>query len=454
MSASIAELGVVGLGAALARGELSAVDATRAYLERIARHDRRIGAFLHVAAVSALEEAAASDLRRRTGTHRSDLDGIPIALKDNIDVAGMPCTNGMGALRDRRPEEDAYVVARLRLAGCVFLGKLTMHEAALGATNDNPHFGRCENPRLPGYTPGGSSGGAGAAVAAGLCAAALGTDTLGSVRVPASYCGTVGLLPTRGLVSRSGVMALSPTLDQVGVLARSAADAARLLAQIVGYDEYDDQSVRMPADYLIEPAAELPMGLRIAVIETGDAARPSNDAAMAATAMALVHSGQGVEPRHFPEWNPTRLRRAGLLIAEAEGYVANRAWLDADGVSDSLREMLEFGARQSAERVEEARKVLREARRQWRVLLRDFDTLLLPTTPQPSFRFGEPVPADQADFTSPASIAGLPAISVPAGATADGRPLGVQIVGRAFDDTRVVALGRIIETALGPCSIA
>ncbi len=451
MTEPVAELGVVELAAALAQGHVSAVEATRAYLERIAERGPRLGAFLHVAADAALDDANAADRRRRAGVPRSDLDGVPIALKDNIEVAGMPCTNGIGALRNHYPQRGAHVVSLLRAAGCVLLGKLNMHEAALGATNDNPHFGRCENPRLPGCTPGGSSGGAGAAVAAGLCAAALGTDTLGSVRVPASYCGTVGLLPTRGNVSRGGVMPLSPTLDQVGVLARSTADAARLLAAIVGYDEDDEQSVPTPSSAVVSAAGAPPAHRRIAVI--ADARSPHPECIDAATA-ALSACGNEIETIAFPEWNSTRLRRAGLLVAEAEGYVANRAWLHAAGVSDELREMLHYGARQSAERVEEARMLLREARRQWRALLREFDALLLPTTPQASFRFGAPVPADQADYTSPASVAGLPAISVPAGMSADGRPVGVQLIGRAWGDAELIALGGSIETALGRCAIA
>ena len=185
--------GIAALAGALERGEITAEDATRAFLARIEARDGALRAFIRVMRDEALAAARASDERRRAGAGKGTLDGIPLAIKDNIDVAGVPTSGGIRHYRDGIAGEDAFVTRRLRDAGAVILGKLNMHEAALGATGDNPWFGRCENPHRAGYTPGGSSSGSGAAVAAGLAAAALGTDTLGSVRVPASYCGTRGL---------------------------------------------------------------------------------------------------------------------------------------------------------------------------------------------------------------------------------------------------------------------
>ncbi|MCH8333437.1 amidase, partial [Candidatus Sumerlaeota bacterium] len=207
----------------------SAVEFTEAYLERIEKYNARLNAYLKVFTEEALAEAAKADKEIEEGTVRGPLHGVPIALKDIIDIAGHVTTAGGILLPDAPAEQDAEVTRRLRAAGAVLIGKLNLHEYAWGGTTDNPHYGRCYNPWKEGYSPGGSSGGSGAAVAADLCAAALGTDTLGSIRIPSSYCGTVGFKPTYGLVSTRGVYPLSWALDSVGPLARSVEDAAIVL---------------------------------------------------------------------------------------------------------------------------------------------------------------------------------------------------------------------------------
>src|SRR5579871_269312 len=206
--------------ALIAAGALDPLAQTERYLSRIAALDGALRCYVTLARESARAEAAAAQARASAGARRSALDGIAIALKDNIDAAG------------RVPAADAPAVRRLRDAGAVILGKLNMEEAALGGVTDNPHFGRTENPHRPGFTAGGSSGGSAAAVAGGLCAAALGTDTGGSVRIPAAYCGIVGLKPTRDLIPLEGVVLLSRRLDHVGLLTRSVGDAALLLAAL------------------------------------------------------------------------------------------------------------------------------------------------------------------------------------------------------------------------------
>lgn len=308
--------------------------------------------------------------------------GRRLAVKDNIDVAGMPCAGGMEVLRGRIAQTDAPCVARLKAAGYTVVGKTLMDEAAFGATGDNPWFGRCHNPVRHGYTPGGSSAGSAAAVAAGLCDAALGTDTLGSVRIPASYCGVVGYLPGRGLIDSAGVMPLMPEFDRVGVLARSIADAARVASIMAGRP--------------IEPRAG-----------------------------ASVGHLEGID------WGA--LRRAALLLVEVEAARIHAP--DNPKLSTLLREALEFGRTASPERIARARERIDEAKRQLDELLERYDVLVLPTTPQTAFPFDGPVPPTQADFTVPASIAGLAAISVPA-ETRDGLPLGTQVIGR--DDALVL----------------
>ena len=219
--------------AALAAGELSSVELVGQVLAAIDASQPAVNSYIAVDADAALAAASASDQRRQAGA----LEGLPVAVKDNIDVAGVRTTAGMGTRRDAPPASaDSPSVAALRGAGAILVGKLNMHEAAMGADNDNPFFGACHNPHRHGYTPGGSSGGSGAAVAAGLCAAALGTDTMGSVRIPASYCGVVGLKPSWGAVSTRGTVALCRRLDHIGPLARSARDLRVLLDTIAGFD--------------------------------------------------------------------------------------------------------------------------------------------------------------------------------------------------------------------------
>jgi aspartyl-tRNA(Asn)/glutamyl-tRNA(Gln) amidotransferase subunit A len=226
----VIEAGLAGLVHFYEDRAITPVEATEAYLSRIERLDPAVGAFVHLDREGALAAAHESAARWRDRAPLSPLDGAAIAVKSNIAVAGLPWTAGAGAYRERIAETDAAAVAALKASGAVILGLVNMEEGALGAVTDNPWFGRTHNPWRRDYTAGGSSGGSAAAVAAGFCAAALGTDTLGSVRLPSAYCGVVGHKPTQGLVSAEGVMELSWTLDHVGVHARSVQDAALLFA--------------------------------------------------------------------------------------------------------------------------------------------------------------------------------------------------------------------------------
>lgn len=343
------------------------------------------------------------------------LDGMTIGVKDNIDVAGLPCAAGIGALRSRLPAEDAPCVARLREQGALIVGKTNMDEAALGALGDNPWFGRCENPRRAGYTPGGSSSGSAAAVAAGLCVAALGTDTLGSVRIPASYCGVVGYIPGAGLIERTGIVALALTLDRVGVLARSVGDAARVASIMAGRT--------------LEPnASPAKIGL-LRGLESFVA--PPILAAVAAAARRL----SPVQVIDAGGLDFAAARRAAWLIAEVEGAAVHAELLSDPGseLSPSVRAALEFGRRAEPERLARAMKDLDNAKVQLKSILADCDVLLLPATPQTAFPFDAPVPQTQADLTALANIAGLAAISVPAPVPAGELPIGLQCMGPRDD---------------------
>lgn len=329
--------------------------------------------------------------------------GLRLAVKDNIEVSGMPCAAGVQAWRGRVAERDAPCVARLKAAGYTVVGKTLMDEAALGALGDNPFFGRCHNPRRHGYTPGGSSAGSAAAVAAGVCDAALGTDTLGSVRIPAAYCGVVGFLPSPGVIPLEGVIPLAPSFDRVGVLAPSIEAAAKVAG--------------------IPPRHER---LKVGVL-------PGIEDA------AAVLRGAGHELRPIAPVDWKALRRAALLLVEREGAHALAHLLPS--LSPPVRAALEFGRDASPERVMRARARIEEFR-DW---MQGCDVVVLPTTPQPAFAFDTPAPENQADYTAPASVLGLPAISVPFGRAQDGLPLGVQLVGRRGADALLLGAAAALE---------
>jgi aspartyl-tRNA(Asn)/glutamyl-tRNA(Gln) amidotransferase subunit A len=442
--------GIAALAEALERGELSSEDATRASLARIEARDGALRAFIRVMREEALTAARASDGRRQAGASKGALDGIPVAVKDNIDVAGVPTSGGIAHYRESVAREDAFVVRRLREAGAVILGKLNMHEAALGATGDNPWFGRCENPHRAGYTPGGSSSGSGAAVAAELVAGALGTDTLGSVRVPASYCGTAGFKPTYGLVSTRGVMPLSWTLDHVGFLAPRVADLTLLFDACAGFDREWAYARRGPR--FLQPKRADPTnldGLRVGRPRLPTALEPDVVNAWARAIAALADLGATIVDVELAGYDFSRTRREGLLVSEIEGAAFHAAAIEhnPDGFSRELCAMLAFGASQTAVRAAQAYRRLADVRVIARRAFAGLDAMLLPTTPQAAFPFSRPVPVDQADLTGFANIVGIPAGCVPLGMNADELPLSVQVMAPAFEDRLVLDLLAALEHA-------
>lgn len=429
--------------ACLARGETSSEALTRAALISCVRGSSDINCFVHLDPDTALKAARAADNRRRLGRQLSLFDGLTFAVKDNIDVAGMPTGNGLGYRGDAPiAREDAPVVAALKRAGMVPLGKLNMHEIALGATNDNPHSGRCHNPLQRGFTPGGSSGGSAAAVAAGLCAIALGTDTMGSVRIPASYCGVYGLKPGRHSLSTAGVTRLCRRLDSVGPLARSGRDLQALWPVLC--EELSERviSTELPEIDLAE--------VRWAKVQ--DSAALGVDAEIARAYTNLVQTLPGAEQlsRDFTELDFSAARRAGLLLCEAEANVQFAPELQQRPAlfSDELHKLLHWGADRSAPDLVRAQDVV-EATGEWlRCQLQGADFLLTPTAPQSAFSFDTPAPANQANLTSCVNMAGLAATSLPLGVNTAGMPFGLQVIGRAGDETRLLAVSTALQAQL------
>jgi aspartyl-tRNA(Asn)/glutamyl-tRNA(Gln) amidotransferase subunit A len=309
-----------------------------------------------------------------------------------------------------------------------------MHEGALGATTDNPFWGRCDNPALPGHTPGGSSGGSAAAVAAGFVGWAVGTDTMGSVRIPAAYCGLWGLKPTPGAVPTEGLMPLSPTLDTIGPIARTPADLATAFAAMAG----QDMAAPPPA------LRGLRLGLPAEATEVD--LDPAVDAAFTAFLARLRAAGVEVVPVAVAGWSPAADRRAGLLISEAEGAAVLAADLDADaaagggGFSPAFRALLAYGRAAAPDRIAAARARLASLQAAAAAALQGVAALLLPTAPQRPFPHGAPVPANQADLTALANLARLPAVAFPIAAGDGGFPASAQVLGAPGSEARLVAL--------------
>ncbi len=424
------------LGEAFAAGELQPVGVIESLLRRIEDLEPTIGACNQVApAATLLAEAEAAAKRWRAGVPRSPFDGVPFGVKANIAVAGWPWHAGIAALRNRLASEDAECVARLRAAGMLPLAVLNMHEAALGVTSANPAFRTTRNPRAPDRIPGGSSGGSAAAVACGMLPIALGTDNLGSVRLPSALCGVVGFKPGHGEVPVQGVEPLAPSLDHVGVHARSVRDAARVFALLRG--QPDDSAV-LDAEPGTDGAPPLAPWL------IGDPER--TDAEIASAVREALHgNASGCRMNRPADWTGmdlSALRRAGLLECERSAAKHFAALLRERpaGFSAEFRQLTAWGATQDADKVRQAAGRLAQARRTLRTVL-DGQLLVGPTVSHPAPRRDAPTPPDLADFTAPAAIAGVPAISVPIDRADDALPIGMQIVGtRSQDVLRAAAL--------------
>lgn len=432
----------------LAAGRIGPERLAEVHLEAIERIDPALNAYVDLRPALVAEQARAAAQRRRAGVI-GRLDGIPIALKDNIDVAGVPTRAGLPG-RTRPAAADARVVERLRVCGAVLLGKTNMDEGALGAATDNPHFGATHNPWRAGYSAGGSSGGAAAAVAAGLAAAAIGSDSLGSIRIPASYCGVYALKPTHGEISTCGLVPAARRLDSIGLIARSADDLTVLLQTLAGYDADDPRSRHRRVAFA--PPDWEPGRLRYGVLP--DLAARGVEAAVVDVferALAKLPEDLGERCRvDFTDWDFARTRRAGFLLLEAEMLDTFAADL-ADArhpVSARFRALLDYAAGKSAVDYVRADRVLDAATLKMRRLFAQVDVLMLPTTPRGAFPLGGIEPSDHADLTAFASLAGCPAVSLPMGTLPDGLPVGLQLVGARGADLRLLELAAVCASVL------
>lgn len=424
----------------LREGKVSPVELTRDCLARIASQDPILNAFITVTADSAIADAYAAEAEIKEGRWRGPLHGIPIAVKDIIDVSGLPTTAASKVLRDRIASEDAEVVVRLRAAGAILLGKQNMHEFAYGGSSMISAFGAVRNPVNPAHIAGGSSGGSASAVAAGLCYAAIGTDTAGSVREPAALCGVVGLKPTYDLVGTRGVFPLAPSLDHVGPIARSVEDAALLLQVLTGKEQD-----------AVGPINKDVRGLRIGV--------PSNfffeglDEEVSAAveeALIVVKKMTGTARDIQLEVNPDRTLQAAESFAVHKEFVGRSPELYQP---ETLRR-IRTGENVSAEEFQRLRVALGNMRRDISRVFDQIDLMITPTTPIPAPRIadleqnpGELRPREVLLLrnTRPFNVWGLPAISIPCGVTKTGLPIGLQISGAHGAESKVLQLAHAFE---------
>ena len=410
--------------------QISAQELAELQYRYIQRVNPKINAFLQ----TALPKCAPQE--KRTG---SVFQGICVGVKDNIDVKGFATTAGMATRIGRQAKQDAFIINRLRQTGAQFIGKLNMHEGALGATNQNEHFGDCHNPHKHGYTPGGSSGGSAAAVASGMVGLSLGTDTMGSVRIPAAYCGIFGFKPSRGAVSNHGSVTCSRVMDNIGPMARSAKDLTLAISVMKAFDESCAASI----DFKAIDCFTAPDNKVLLVPENLEGLGVSSDIAadFSANLSAFTDLGYTLEYFDFSDYDFAAARRAGLLLCEADMRVEHQEdWLNQpQKFSEYMRGMLSYIERKTPMDMMQSERVLDNAKIFARQLFKQGCAILMPTVLQRAFSFAQPVPANQADLTSFANQAGLPAVSLPM-LSDNILPAGMQIVGPLGSDNQLLDL--------------
>ncbi len=419
-------------------------------LARIHQTQSSINAFITVMDEQARADALASDRVSPSDRRPGQLAGVAVAIKDDIDVAGVPCTVGSAVYRDRVPALDATVVRRLREAGAVILGKVGLNEFAYGVTCDNAHFGAIRNPWDPARIPGGSSGGSAAAVAADMCAAALGSDAGGSVRVPAALCGVTGLRPTWGTIPAQGTHQISWAIETVGPIARSAVDVARVLS-VVADPPAAERSDALQA--VIRGEVSSLAGVRVGLVGGffSEAADPEVAGATRRMADRLQELGAAVSEVQLS--NPQEAVEAGAVIIRADALAIHEQLLRAHAAdySADVRRRLELGAEISGLQLARAYEAGRRWSRRVARALADVDVLLTPTVPDEApLREGADMIAQTEGitrFTLPFSLTGVPALSVPCGLTARGLPIGAQLVASAGRDDLLLGVGAAYQSA-------
>lgn len=450
---------LAGLSRALRAGEVSPVEVTEALLGRVELDETN--AFITVTAERAMEDARRAEAEISAGRYRGPLHGVPVAIKDLVPTANIRTTMASAFFENHVPDRDATVAGRLREAGSVLLGKTNTHEFAYGPTGDRSFFGPTRNPHDPDKITGGSSGGSGAAVATGLCYGAIGSDTGGSIRIPAALCGVVGMKPTFGRVGKGGVFPLAPTLDHVGPLTRTAEDNALFLSAIAGPDPEDLHSVdRPPEDF----ARDLHRGVRrttVGVPTTFYFEHLDREVEARVREAVEVFRDLGAEVREVEVPNVWETLHAQRLTLAAEAYAVHEERLKAEPerFDDQGLERLLGGEDLRAYRYANAQQRKLLSRREFEEVLGVVDVILAPSVPIPATEIGqreltiegheEAVYSALTRLTGPTNLNGLPSLSVPCGTTASGLPVGLQLIGRPFDEATLYRFGHAYEESAG-----
>lgn len=453
-SATLCMLPLADLSARIRQRSLSPIELADAHLARIEQLDGELHSYLTVTAERARSDARRAEEEIARGAWRGPLHGIPIALKDLFDTAGLRTTAGSRVLRERVPARDAAVVERLAAAGAVLLGKLALHEFAMGSPRLDDFFPPARNPWDLNRIPGGSSSGSAVALAAGLCAGSLGSDTGGSIRHPAAHCAIVGLKPTYGLVSRRGATVLSWTLDHVGPMARTVEDAAIILQAIAGYDPADPASARAAIpDYRAALHGSI-RGVRIGVphafVEATSGLEPEILGAFGAALDVLRQRGAEVRDVTFPMAEHAEAILLTILLSEAVAY--HEPWLRArrHEYGRGFRERLLPGLFFTAADYVQAQRGRGLLCRGMEELMAEVDLIATPTMPRTAPTFAEEAaasPIPRSPFTRLFNITGQPSISVPGGFGRHGLPAGLMLSGRAFDEPTVLRVAAAYERA-------
>ncbi|MCH8206722.1 MAG: aspartyl/glutamyl-tRNA amidotransferase subunit A [Chloroflexi bacterium] len=443
----------------IAGRELSPVEIIDAHLERVERTDRQLNSFITLLRDESIAAAKRAEKAVLSGQDLGPLHGIPIGLKDLYDVKGVPTTVGSKILRGFVPRTDAAVTERFNEAGAIILGKLQMHEFALGGTSVNPHDGPAHNPWDTDCVTGGSSGGSGSAVASGQCMGALGSDTGGSVRIPSTLCGIVGLKPTFGRVSRYGVYPLSHSLDTVGPMTRTVRDAALVLNVIAGHDPRDPSSSSRPTEDYTASLDEGVRGVRIGVPKEYffDVVDAEVERAVSKAARVLEGLGASVDQVSIPVLEHTIPISSTILLAEAAAVHMEHLRQRPDDIGTDVRGRLQQGALTSATDYIKAQQARTVFNRQVADAMQDYDLLLAPTAPVTAPRIDqttvvvgdteESVLALLPRLTRAFNICGIPTVSVPCGFSQAGMPIGMQLAGRPFDEATVLRVAHAYEQA-------
>ena len=438
----------------LRRREYSALELTEACFRQIEHLNPTINAFITPTPELAVQGAMQADIlleSQASNLNELALLGIPLAIKDLFDVAGVCTKAGSKFFAGNIPGEDASAVLKLKLSGAVILGKTGTHEIALGVTGINPHFGVVKNPWDTSRISGGSSSGSAAAVASGMCLGAIGTDTGGSIRIPASLCGVVGLKPTYGRVSTRGVVPLSWNLDHVGPLTRTVRDAALMLSVLAGFDPHDPASMDVPVDDYLLHLEDGVKGWRVA-LAAGEYVGASDAEVLGAVdeaAKVFIHLGATVEKVDMDWLGNAALANSRMTQADAAAFHRERLAAHPDWFGADVLQRLQSGAAQTSTDYSLARRLQAETRRRFEMFFDKFDILLLPTTPVPAPPI-EDIGAIEAArqltrFTAPFNLTGLPALSVPCGFAEAKLPVGLQIISKHWGEAKILQAGHAFE---------